>query len=338
MKKLLILTGLMTAATISLLSSSEMLRKSFGGDTSPEYRWEQLAPPGSGTHQHEWKPGTYASAIVPVKAFDAQLWMIGQKRAWSSKDGVRWQAFEKHDWGERISMNSIFFKGTFIVSGGMEYATNRFLNEIWTSTDGTNWKKNIPNAEWSPRKGHTLVEFKDKLWLFGGETSVDEHRSPDEFINDVWNSDDGLHWKKVMDEAPWPLRGHAKVTVFQKNLWLLGGQGRSDIWRSEDGKTWSKIKEECPWGNRYDYGLLVFDDRLWVLGGRESDPRKAHRDVWSSPDGVTWHQEWKQAPWTARSGNFSVAFKDKLLLYGGKHTGHKDSFSGDIWAMARSSK
>ena len=99
-----------------------------------------------------------------------------------------------------------------------------------------------------------------------------------------------------------------------------------------------KIKEECPWGNRYDYGLLVFDDRLWVLGGRESDPRKAHRDVWSSPDGVTWHQEWKQAPWTARSGNFSVAFKDKLLLYGGKLTGHKDSFSGDIWAMARSSK
>src|SRR5687768_15465963 len=101
MKKLLILSGLMTAVTISLLSSSELLKKSMIADASPQYIWQQLAPPGSGTHQHDWKKGTYPSAIVPVNTSDNKLWMIGRKRAWSSKDGVTWEAFDKHDWGER---------------------------------------------------------------------------------------------------------------------------------------------------------------------------------------------------------------------------------------------
>lgn len=109
----------------------------------------------------------------------------------------------------------------------------------------------------------------------------------------------------------------------------------SDVWRSADGKIWSKLSDESPWGKRYDYGLNVFDGRVWVLGGRQADPHNAYRDVWSSHDGLTWKLESAKAPWSPRSGNFSVTFNDKLLLYGGKHTGHKDSFSGDIWALRR---
>ena len=335
MKKLLILSGLMTAVTISLLSSTQLWKKSLIEDASPEYVWQQLAPPGSGTHQHEWKEGTYPSAIVPVNAFDEKLWMIGRKRAWSSNDGIRWDVFDKHDWGERISMNTVFFKGTLLISGGMDYSSGRFLNEIWASSDGTTWKKSVANAAWQPRKGQTIIEFNGRLWLFGGETGVDEHKAPNQFINDIWSSDDGLNWIKVADEAPWQVRGQPQVVVFQKQLWLIGGQGLSDVWKSLDGKTWSKIVDHCPWGNRYDYGLNVFDGRLWVFGGRQADPHKAYRDVWSSHDGLTWKLESAEAPWTARSGNFSVTFNDKLLLYGGKHTGHNDSFSGDIWALTR---
>ena len=336
MKKLLILFGLATAVTVSLLSfSTELWRTSFRRHASPEYTWQQLAPPGSGTHQHEWKPGTYPSAIVPIKSGNGELWMIGKKRAWSSQDGIKWQAFDKHDWGERISTSAIFFKGTFLVSGGMDYATNRFLNDIWTSTDGTTWKEGVQDAEWSPRKGHGLVEFQNKLWLFGGETSVDEHKAPDEFINDIWTSEDGKRWIRVLEKAPWPVRGNPRVIVYDDKLWLIGGQGLSDIWNSSDGKVWSKIMDECPWGNRYDYGVLAFDNRLWIFGGRQANPRNAFQDVWSSPDGITWQLQSARAPWTPRSGNFSIAFRNQLLLYGGKHTGHDDSFSGDIWAMER---
>jgi hypothetical protein len=125
----------MTAVTISLLSSTQLWKKSLIEDASPEYVWQQLAPPGSGTHQHEWKEGTYPSAIVPVNAFDEKLWMIGRKRAWSSNDGIRWDVFDKHDWGERISMNTVFFKGTLLISGGMDYSSGRFL-KAWTTQHG----------------------------------------------------------------------------------------------------------------------------------------------------------------------------------------------------------
>lgn len=338
MKRIYLVIGIATATVAILLSFSAHLNETSARNhlyeiPSPEYKWTQAAPPGSGTHQHEWKPGTYPSAIVPILGADSSLWMIGQKRSWSSKDGITWQAFNKHDWGERISMAPVFFNGTYWVSGGMEYATNTFLNEIWSSKDGKTWSLAVKQADWSPRKGHTVVEFKNKLWLFGGETSVDEHRAPDEFINDVWSSADGIRWTKVMDDAPWKERGNPQVIAFQEKLWLVGGQGFSDVWSSADGMGWTKVKDHCPWGERYDYGLLTFDGSMWVLGGRENNPRNAFNDVWFSPNGVNWIQQTKQAPWTRRSGGFSIALRDKLFLYGGKHTGHADGFSGDIWTM-----
>ena len=338
MKTQTMIAGFMTAAAAILISFSQTGLKSPGSITtfSPEYQWKQVAPPGSGTHQYEWKQGTYPSAIVPVVAFNGDVWMVGQKRAWSSTDGIRWEAFPKADWGERISMGYAYFNNTFWVTGGMEYATNTFLNEIWSSRDGKTWTRAVSHAEWSPRKGHTLIEFKGRLWLFGGETSVDEFRAPDEFINDIWSSGDGIHWTRVAHEAPWEVRGNPQLVVFDGKLWLIGGQGRSDIWQSEDGRTWTQLKKESPWKGRYDFGVLAYDNFIWVLGGRESEPRNAYHDVWYSRNGTDWWLQLREAPWTKRSGGFSVVFRDKLFLYGGKHTGHADGFSGDIWTMERS--
>ena len=339
MKTLFIILGLLTAATVMLISFAPVgkddMKASPKEPVSPQYKWSQVAPPGSGTHQYEWKPGTYPSAVIPVVAFHNNLWMIGQKRAWSSKDGITWKAFDKYDWGERISMANVFFNNTLWVSGGMAYATNTFLNEIWSSKDGTTWTKATKNAEWSPRKGHTVVAFKGRLWLFGGAVGVDKDKAPAEFVNDIWTSPDGIRWTKVADEAPWQVRDNPKVLVFKNMLWLIGGQGHSDIWQSDDGKTWKQVKTAAPWKSRYDYGLTTFDNLMWVYGGRESNPRNAYRDVWFSPNGLNWIQQTDQAPWTPRSGGFSVVFKEKLFLYGGKHTGHEDSFSGDIWIMER---
>lgn len=336
MKTFFLILGLLAATVVMLIPLSPVGKANeilSPVKLSPRYKWTQVAPPGSGTHQYDWKPGTYPSAIVPMKAFDGDLWMVGQKKVWSSKDGIKWHAFDKHDWGERISMAYVFFNNTFWILGGMEYATNTFLNEIWSSRDGVNWKRTVSNAEWSPRKGHTVVEFKNRLWLFGGETRVDEHRSPVEFVNDIWSSADGIHWESVADNAPWELRGRPQLTVFKDRLWLIGGQGHSDVWRSDDGKDWRRLKNDAPWKDRYDYGLHAFDNFLWVIGGREENPRNAYKDVWFSHDGVNWQLQTDEAPWTRRSGGFSVAFGNKLFLYGGKHTGHEDSFSGDIWTM-----
>lgn len=340
MKRIYVLTGITAALVAAIMTLPTAVKTAYiqdyvGETISPQYKWTQVAPAGSGTHQHEWKPGTYPSAVVPLLAFNNNLWMVGQKRSWSSRDGIHWQAFDKKDWGERISTAPVFFHNTFWISGGMEYNTKRFLNEIWSSKDGKEWSRVVKNAEWSPRKNHTVVEFKDRLWLFGGETSVDHNLAPKDFINDVWSSSDGMRWTKVMDEAPWKIRGQPRVIEFRKKLWLVGGQGHSDTWTSADGKNWTKVSDQSPWKDRYDYGLMSFDNLLWIYGGRESNTRNAYNDVWLSPDGVHWIQQTDEAPWTRRSGGFSVVFQEKLFLYGGKHTGHDDSFSGDIWTLKR---
>lgn len=340
MRTLFIIIGIIAAVAIIVLSASRdrdnvAINKAIIMPVSPEFRWTQVAPPGSGTHQHEWKPGTYPSAIAPVHAFNDELWMIGQKKAWSSEDGIKWQDYDKHDWGERISMAQVFFKDKLWVTGGMDYATNTFLNEVWSSADGKAWTRTLDHAQWSPRKGHSLVVFKDMLWLFGGEVSVDKDRAPNAYVNDIWSSVDGIHWNSVSGNAPWQMRGNPRVAVFKNALWLVGGQGHSDIWRSEDGRNWKQMKSDVPWKGRYDYGVIVYDNLLWVFGGRAGNPRNAHHDVWFSIDGLDWRLQTEAAPWTARAGNNSVVFKDKLWLYGGKHTGHKDSFSGDIWVMER---
>lgn len=339
MKSIFLLLGLIIAATIMLVSFSGEAEKaqpdSLPVVLSPQYKWTMVAPPGSGTHQYEWKPGTYPSAIEPLIAFNDELWMVGQRKAWSSKDGIKWSAYDKHDWGERISMTHVYFKDTYWITGGMDYATNTFLNEIWSSPDGKSWKRTVLHAEWSPRKNHSVVAFGNKLWLFGGETSVDKDRVPDKFVNDVWSSDDGIHWNKILDQAPWETRGSPRFVVFKDKLWLVGGQGRSDVWNSDDGIHWTKVADNSDWNDRYDYGLIAFDNLIWIYGGREKNPRNAYNDAWFSPNGINWIQQTSQAPWTKRSGGFSVAFHNKLFLYGGKHTGHEDGFSGDIWTLEK---
>jgi len=43
----------------------------------------------------------------------------------------------------------------------------------------------------SRRDGPEVVEFNKKLWLIGGF-------APEGMKNDVWSSEDSLHWKKEL--------------------------------------------------------------------------------------------------------------------------------------------
>ena len=293
MKTFVMILGFMTAATVILLPTGVLRgndsRESSALTPSPQFKWTQVAPPGSGTHQYEWKPGTYPSAIEPLSGPHDGLWMVGQKKSWFSADGIHWKDFNKKDWGERISTASVYFDGKLWVSGGMDYATGRFLNEIWWSEDGKTWTRAATPPEWSPRKGHTLAVFNRKLWLFGGAVTANEDKTPKDLVNDIWSSGDGIHWELVTDSAPWPVRYGPGILVFKDQLWLVGGHGHSDIWRSANGKDWKRISIDSPWGDRFDNGVAALNGLLWVYGGREANPRNAYYDVWFSQDGSNWH-------------------------------------------------
>lgn len=329
MKKLIFLVFILPAL------NPTVLKKAVTAHRPSNYKWEQVLPFGNGSFQEEWKPGTFPMGIVPRIAFDGNLWMLGQKSAWSSTDGIQWTAHKKTDWGERIWASQIYFNNKLWLFGGMKYQDKQVVNDVWSSTDGIQWEQ-VKNVEWTPRKGHTVIAFQNKLWLFGGVSEVLPDFTSNKLLNDVWSSKDGIHWTQEIANAPWSPRDTPNLIEFKDALYLLGGQGKADVWRSSDGKNWTQLTSEAEWKNRHDNGLLVFDDKLWVFGGRDTTSNHttgAKNDIWYSENGIQWTQQTEHAPWTVRSGGTSVVFKNKLWLFSGKHTGGKHNWGGDIWTM-----
>ncbi len=267
----------------------------------------------------------------PVVGFNGELWAFSQTHAWSSTDGVQWTHQRKTDWGERIGQAFAFFDNRMWMFGGLSYADRVPLNDVWSSEDGSVWTAH-GNAGWAPRTGHAIAVFQDKLWVFGGADQVRHDFVTMHARNDVWSSDDGVHWTQRTAAAPWSAREEANVVVHDGVLYLIGGTGRADIWTSSDGLEWSQRTTEAAWGGRHGYGTAVFADKLWVYGGWRGAPTNCLNDLWYSADGERWVQQAEHAPWTPRSPR-TIVYDDKLWIFSGKHTGATDNWGGDIWTL-----
>jgi len=295
------------------------------GQSDP-YFWTQAAAPGSGSFPEEWRAGKFPMGIVPVVAFNDHLYMVGRNTAWISDDGLSWNAYPKTDWGERHGMTITFFKGKLWAMGGMK-TWDAFCNDIWVSSDGMDWRQIAAQSAWPKRRGHAVVVYGEKLWLMGGSVSSGVwDQLPTQSLNDVWSSQDGVHWFQESERAEWSAR-EPRVVIFNDMLFLIGDTDKSDVWYSDNGKTWKLLAEESAWPARQNSGLLVYDGRLWIFGGRGLN------DVWSSHDGVRWQQHWSAAPWSTRTTNNSITYRDKIWIYCGK-TGRDESWSGDVWTMS----
>ncbi len=82
--------------------------------------WNLSIPAGKGRFQEACGEGQWPMAIVPLAGFDDRLWMVGQASAWSSADGIRWNARRKTDWGERAGAAFVFFDDKLWMLGGMK--------------------------------------------------------------------------------------------------------------------------------------------------------------------------------------------------------------------------
>jgi hypothetical protein len=54
-----------------------------------------------------------------------------------------------------------------------------YLNDVWSSPDGTNWTQVTAAAPWSPRHA-TAVVFNGQMWVLGGARNGSG-------LNDVWS-------------------------------------------------------------------------------------------------------------------------------------------------------
>lgn len=227
--------------------------------------------------------------------FKNRMWMMGGRKVpgsecsnkvWSSADGVNWTLVTPNaGWSPRLAPGFAVFKGKMWVLGGTSNFYNNddttLFNDIWSSVDGKEWKLELAKAPWSKRTHGQAVVFDNKLWIMGGG-----HRTPKPIpTNDVWCTEDGINWTRIIASAEWKPRLWFSTVVYRNMMWVIGGWEENgnfgDVWYSKDGKNWTELKSDVIWTPRHEHSAFVFKDKIWVTGGAEGPKYQLSNEVWS---------------------------------------------------------
>ncbi len=228
--------------------------------------------------------------------FKNKMWIMGGRKVpgsecsnkvWSSVDGVKWSLVTPNaGWSPRLAPGFVVFKGRMWVLGGTSDFYNNndstLFNDVWSSSDGKEWKLELANAPWSKRTHGQAVVFENKIWIIGGGS-----RAPKPIAtNDVWCSEDGVNWTRVTASAEWDPRLWFSTVVYRDRMWVIGGwsdrnHNFGDVWYSKDGKYWTELKSDVIWSPRHEHSAFVFKDKLWVAAGAAEPSYILNSEVWS---------------------------------------------------------
>jgi len=306
------------------------------------YRWTCI------TKQADFAGRDGAGALV----FDDRMWLLGgwnpddkvnfplicNSEVWSSRDGKDWKMeLLQAPWEGRHCAGYVVHRDLMWIVGG---DTNQYhyQDDVWNSDDGIHWRLVTDHVPWHTRAVHYTVAFRDAIWVMGGQR-IPKHvpEVPEAFYNDVWRSEDGIHWERVLEHAPWTERGQiGGCAVMNGRIWLLGGgtyetPNRPDrvffdeVWSTADGVNWELVTEHAPWHPREYHEVAVFDNKLWVMEGWNPENRN---DVWYSADGVDWH-ELPNTPWPPRHAASVFVYQDGLWMVAG------NNMEPDVWKLTK---
>ena len=147
-------------------------------------------------HHQMWMMGGRQTGWLPGHSASSAVW---SSRTPNGRRSRRRQA--GHHALPQVSSNS----GDVCGFSGSDYYfgdARSLKNDVWSSADGRTWKQETADAGWPPRAYHQAVVHGGKIWIFGGGNYVPQY----EVCNDVWSSEDGIHWTQVIKAAPWPAR------------------------------------------------------------------------------------------------------------------------------------
>ncbi|HET6461536.1 MAG TPA: hypothetical protein VFG29_12215 [Syntrophales bacterium] len=204
----------------------------------------------------------YAKLLV----FKDKLWAI-RTEIWSSENGQDWtkEAIAPFgDFGEVIVHNNTLLR---IGHDG-----------VWKSCNGIFWELLSDNPPFRDRAFGSIISFQGKLWLMGGREIAPNNPSEKNYpdwttYNDVWVSQDGVAWERIIEHAPWEPRIWFKTIIHKDKIWLLGGFSNkkctnyNDVWETEDGIHWQQINFGTIWSPRHEFGICDFNNKLWVIAG-----------------------------------------------------------------------
>jgi len=307
-------------------------------EASPGLSWVKV------TEHAGWKARDSAGEVT----YGGKMWLLGgwfnsygpfPNDVWCSSDGVKWTlATPQAPWVHADLPTSLVFNERMWIMGGWYGGRNpdaSASNQVWSSTDGAEWRCATENAGWSPRLGAAGVVFDGKMWILGG---VEKYFFGDErsLRNDVWSSTDGVDWQLVTGHAAWAPRAYHGALAFDGKLWVFGGgnylpayAAHNDVWSSSDGVHWTQVAEKAPWAPRIWFSTVVYKEHLWLLGGWSNHPSKNWNDVWHSADGKDWRQLVTEDVWSPRHEHSTYVWNDKIWVAGGNPW----PCTNDVWQI-----
>jgi hypothetical protein len=281
----------------------------------------------------------FGLADLQLVNFAGKLWVLGGdyigNNVWSSVDGRAWTSSQslpplgQQPFTSRSGLRAVSFNGKLWVVGGYGGPSKPY-NDVWSSSDGTNWTQVTPAAAFPARLWHQVVTFSGRMWLIGGQDPQTLA-----YFNDIWSSPDGATWTRVNAATPFSARSGHRAVAFNGKLWVIGGSNintyYNDVWSSVDGVNWTSAV--APFPARSDHRVASYDNKLWVVGG--GNGTTLFNDVWSSPDGTNWTSVSQGAPFSPRQGLAMAAFVNKLWVVGGDESTLVNCCDrNDIWSTA----
>lgn len=258
---------------------------------------------------------------------------------WVSEDGgFTWTRKADASWLARHCAGWVVFNNKiFVISGDGN-------DDVWSSEDGEHWVQECSNAPFGKRYAPYVAVFNNKLWLMGGLSYWEDgqyiHPRVKAF-NDVWSSEDGQNWEKVIDCAPWAPRGliHG-YAVKNDTLYILGGGIKSgiipgggsetvaeynDVWSTTDGLNWTRILYKAPWLPRTHFSVFSTPEYIYITDGSVGQQAVMSNEVWRSRDGIMWEHV-EITPWSPRHASALTYHNGYLYVSSGY-------FVADVWRM-----
>lgn len=279
---------------------------------------------------------------------------------WSSADGVTWTLDLPHGHGQferRHSHNTVLWNEKLWMIGG-DHHQGFYNHDVVSSADGLTWQVELgPGATpppWSERALQFSGVYDGKLWVAGGQEVVGEVETQ-VIHNDVWSSEDGVHWTQVVEDAPasdtrWAGCGAVDGLIeFNDRMWLVGcARHRDDaighelynqVWSTTDGATWTRHADP-PWTGKIWHNVVVWQGRMWALFGYTSGdvvhglPAGNANEVWYSDDGETWQALPFDAPTPGSHAQGIAVTEDALVYAGGNYSfGFGDGLDKSAWRL-----
>jgi hypothetical protein len=268
---------------------------------------------------------------------------------WQTTDGANWSELTTDaPFTPRLTSGTEFNGQMWVIGGeaSRDGSGTAVRNDVWHSSDGINWSQVTPAGTiFSPRTGHAVVTFNNKLWVIGGGDNVMAAGGASTRLNDVWCSSDGVSWTQQNPAGGnifSPRMGHAAV-VYAGKLWVIGGDVATgtpndtvvnDVWYTTDGTTWVNATANAAFPAREGHGVTVFNNAMWLTAG--DDGQTGMADVWKSTDGVTWTQQLPVGTsFPARTLHAAAVLNGRLYLVSGAATtawGATDY--NDVWSSS----